>query len=63
MLLFYCVLDSYSFASPLVGSFFLALTPIWIVVASKHPATRIVLHSGWEPVITAMLISRWVSYL
>ncbi|KAG9490500.1 hypothetical protein GDO78_006047 [Eleutherodactylus coqui] len=40
-----------------VGSFFLALTPIWIVVASKHPATKTVLHSGWEPVITAMLIS------
>lgn len=53
----YTCIDSYSFASPLVGSFFLALTPIWIVVASKHPATRIVLHSGWEPVITAMLIS------
>ncbi|KAG9490497.1 hypothetical protein GDO78_006047 [Eleutherodactylus coqui] len=53
----YNCIDSYSFVSPLVGSFFLALTPIWIVVASKHPATKTVLHSGWEPVITAMLIS------
>ncbi|XP_073431231.1 solute carrier family 41 member 2 [Dendrobates tinctorius] len=53
----YSCIDSYSFVSPLVGSFFLALTPIWIVVASKHPATKTVLHSGWEPVITAMLIS------
>ncbi|XP_068133013.1 solute carrier family 41 member 2 [Hyperolius riggenbachi] len=53
----YSCIDSYSFVSPLVGTFFVALTPIWIVVASKHPATRIVLHSGWEPVITAMLIS------
>uniref|UniRef100_A0A8C5MKH4 Solute carrier family 41 member n=1 Tax=Leptobrachium leishanense TaxID=445787 RepID=A0A8C5MKH4_9ANUR len=52
--LYYCI---FSFASPLVGVFFLALTPIWIVIASKHPATRTVLHSGWEPVITAMLIS------
>ncbi|XP_048357382.1 solute carrier family 41 member 2 isoform X2 [Sphaerodactylus townsendi] len=41
----------------LVGAFFLALTPMWIVIAAKHPATRTVLHSGWEPVITAMVIS------
>uniref|UniRef100_A0A8C5MK17 Solute carrier family 41 member n=1 Tax=Leptobrachium leishanense TaxID=445787 RepID=A0A8C5MK17_9ANUR len=54
--LYYCI-GIFSFASPLVGVFFLALTPIWIVIASKHPATRTVLHSGWEPVITAMLIS------
>ncbi|XP_069085110.1 solute carrier family 41 member 2 isoform X2 [Pleurodeles waltl] len=54
--LYYC-LGSHSYISPLVGAFFLVLTPIWVVVASKHPATRIVLHSGWEPVITAMLIS------
>ncbi|XP_036863008.1 solute carrier family 41 member 2 isoform X2 [Manis javanica] len=43
--------------SCLVGVFFLALTPIWIIIAAKHPATRTVLHSGWEPVITAMVIS------
>ncbi|XP_069486004.1 solute carrier family 41 member 2 isoform X2 [Ambystoma mexicanum] len=53
----YVCLESYSYISLLVGAFFLALTPIWIVVAAKHPATRIVLHSGWEPVITAMIIS------
>ncbi|KAM4678188.1 solute carrier family 41 member 2 isoform 1-T2 [Discoglossus pictus] len=53
----YNCIDLYPFVSPLVGVFFLALTPIWIVIASKHPATRTVLHSGWEPVITAMLIS------
>ncbi|XP_063165008.1 solute carrier family 41 member 2 isoform X2 [Candoia aspera] len=41
----------------LVGAFFLALTPMWIIIAAKHPATRTVLHSGWEPVITAMVIS------
>ncbi|XP_029457383.1 solute carrier family 41 member 2 isoform X3 [Rhinatrema bivittatum] len=48
---------SYSYVPALVGIFFLALTPIWIKIASKHPATKTVLHSGWEPVITAMLIS------
>ncbi|MEE6480135.1 hypothetical protein FKM82_012475 [Ascaphus truei] len=53
----YNCIGTYSFVAPLVGAFFLALTPMWIVIASKHPATRTVLHSGWEPVITAMLIS------
>ncbi|XP_055973201.1 solute carrier family 41 member 2 [Sorex fumeus] len=53
----YSCLETYYYISPLVGVFFLALTPIWIIVAAKHPATRTVLHSGWEPVITAMVIS------
>ncbi|XP_028934799.1 solute carrier family 41 member 2 [Ornithorhynchus anatinus] len=53
----YDCIEKYHYISPLVGAFFLALTPIWIVIAAKHPATRIVLHSGWEPVITAMVIS------
>lgn len=51
-------LETYYYVSPLVGAFFLALTPMGIVIAAKHPATRTVLHSGWEPVITAMVISR-----
>ncbi|XP_054845219.1 solute carrier family 41 member 2 [Eublepharis macularius] len=53
----YDCLDKYYYISPLVGAFFLALTPMWIIIAAKHPATRTVLHSGWEPVITAMVIS------
>ncbi|KAM7179755.1 solute carrier family 41 member 2 isoform 2-T2 [Macrochelys suwanniensis] len=53
----YDCLETYYYISPLVGAFFLALTPMWIVIAAKHPATRTVLYSGWEPVITAMLIS------
>ncbi|NXG53583.1 S41A2 protein, partial [Psilopogon haemacephalus] len=53
----YTCLETYSYISPLVGAFFLALTPMGIVIAAKHPATRTVLHSGWEPVITAMVIS------
>lgn len=53
----YSCLENYYYISPLVGVIFLALTPIWIIVAAKHPATRTVLHSGWEPVITAMVIS------
>lgn len=38
------------------------LTPLWIVISSKHPASRTLLYSGWEPVITAMVISRCVYY-
>ncbi|XP_057598623.1 solute carrier family 41 member 2 [Hippopotamus amphibius kiboko] len=53
----YSCLETYYYILPLVGVFFLALTPIWIIIAAKHPATRTVLHSGWEPVITAMVIS------
>lgn len=53
----YSCLETYYYISPLVGVFFLALTPIWIIIAAKHPATRTVLYSGWEPVITAMVIS------
>ncbi|XP_021496604.1 solute carrier family 41 member 2 [Meriones unguiculatus] len=53
----YACLETYYYISPLVCAFFLALTPIWIIIAAKHPATRTVLHSGWEPVITAMVIS------
>ncbi|XP_030071376.1 solute carrier family 41 member 2 [Microcaecilia unicolor] len=53
----YDCLGTYSYVPALVGAFFLALTPIGIIIASKHPATKIVLHSGWEPVIIAMLIS------
>uniref|UniRef100_A0A4W2F1P4 Solute carrier family 41 member n=1 Tax=Bos indicus x Bos taurus TaxID=30522 RepID=A0A4W2F1P4_BOBOX len=49
--------ETYYYIPPLVGVVFLALTPIWIIIAAKHPATRTVLHSGWEPVITAMVIS------
>lgn len=56
----FLILETYYYISPLVGVFFLALTPIWIIVAAKHPATRTVLHSGWEPVITAMVVSRLV---
>ncbi|XP_029018942.1 solute carrier family 41 member 2 [Betta splendens] len=53
----YKCLDSYPYVSSLVCAFFLCLTPLWIVISSKHPASRTLLYSGWEPVITAMVIS------
>uniref|UniRef100_A0A8C7HXM4 Solute carrier family 41 member n=1 Tax=Oncorhynchus kisutch TaxID=8019 RepID=A0A8C7HXM4_ONCKI len=53
----YNCLDSHPYASSLVCAFFLSLTPVWMVISSKHPASRTLLYSGWEPVITAMVIS------
>ncbi|XP_076023492.1 solute carrier family 41 member 2 [Genypterus blacodes] len=53
----YNCLDSYPYVSSLFCAFFMCLTPLWIVISSKHPASRTLLYSGWEPVITAMVIS------
>lgn len=54
--------DSHPYVSSLVCAAFMFLTPLWIVVSSKHPASRTLLYSGWEPVITAMVISRCVPH-
>uniref|UniRef100_A0A8C1V8P7 Solute carrier family 41 member n=1 Tax=Cyprinus carpio TaxID=7962 RepID=A0A8C1V8P7_CYPCA len=48
---------SHPYVSSLVCGFFMCLTPLWMVISSKHPASRQLLYSGWEPVITAMFIS------
>ncbi|XP_072504134.1 solute carrier family 41 member 1 isoform X2 [Notamacropus eugenii] len=45
------------YINPLVCAFFVALLPVWVVLAKRSPATREVLYSGWEPVIIAMAIS------
>ncbi|MEQ2173325.1 hypothetical protein GOODEAATRI_031010 [Goodea atripinnis] len=46
------------YANPLVCAVFVAMCPVWVLIARKIPATREVLYSGWEPVIIAMAISR-----
>ncbi|XP_030632561.1 solute carrier family 41 member 1 [Chanos chanos] len=53
----YKELDHNNYANPLVCAFFVALTPIWVLIARQIPSTREVLYSGWEPVIIAMAIS------
>uniref|UniRef100_A0A096M5J2 Solute carrier family 41 member n=1 Tax=Poecilia formosa TaxID=48698 RepID=A0A096M5J2_POEFO len=40
-----------------VGGFFLLLTPVWVIIASRSPPIREVLKSGWQPVILAMSVS------
>lgn len=51
--------ENNDYANPLVCAVFVALCPIWVLIARKIPSTREVLYSGWEPVIIAMAISRY----
>ncbi|TMS16813.1 Solute carrier family 41 member 1 [Larimichthys crocea] len=45
------------YLSPLVILVFLALIPLWVMVARQSPQIKEVLRSGWQPVIVAMSIS------
>ncbi|XP_031142321.1 solute carrier family 41 member 1-like isoform X1 [Sander lucioperca] len=45
------------YLSPMVILVFLALIPLWVVVARQNPQISEVLRSGWQPVIVAMSIS------
>ncbi|XP_063307365.1 solute carrier family 41 member 1 [Pelobates fuscus] len=53
----YKEMKNHVFMNPIVCVLFIALLPIWIVIARRNPATREVLANGWEPVIIAMAIS------
>ncbi|XP_046880866.1 solute carrier family 41 member 1 [Hypomesus transpacificus] len=53
----YKELDLNNYANPLVCAVFVAITPVWVLIARRIPSTREVLYSGWEPVIIAMAIS------
>ncbi|XP_008410979.1 solute carrier family 41 member 1 isoform X2 [Poecilia reticulata] len=45
------------YLSPSVCLLFLALIPLWVVLARQSPQIKEVLRSGWQPVIVAMSIS------
>ncbi|KAK9528494.1 hypothetical protein VZT92_012648 [Zoarces viviparus] len=47
------------YVNPLVCAVFVALCPLWVLIARRIPSTRELLYSGWEPVIIAMAISRY----
>ncbi|GLD61349.1 solute carrier family 41 member 1 [Lates japonicus] len=53
----YKELEYNDYANPLVCAVFVAMCPLWVLIARKIPSTREVLYSGWEPVIIAMAIS------
>lgn len=50
--------DSYPSVLYLVALFCLCLVPLWVVIASKHPASQTLLHTGWMPIVIALVISR-----
>ncbi|TWW75651.1 Solute carrier family 41 member 2 [Takifugu flavidus] len=54
----YSNIDSYPSVLYLVALFCLCLVPLWVVIASKHPASQALLHTGWTPIIIALVISR-----
>ncbi|XP_078114184.1 solute carrier family 41 member 2-like [Sander vitreus] len=54
---FYSLIDLYPHVLYMVVLLLLCLIPLWVVISSKHPASCILLRTGWEPIITAMVIS------
>ncbi|XP_073324234.1 solute carrier family 41 member 1 [Pagrus major] len=53
----YKELEFNDYANPLVCAVFVAMCPLWVLIARRIPSTRELLYSGWEPVIIAMAIS------
>ncbi|XP_063053847.1 solute carrier family 41 member 2 [Engraulis encrasicolus] len=49
--------DAHPYVPYLLGVLLLCLTPVWVVMSFRHPESRKLLYSGWEPIITAMVIS------
>ncbi|XP_011374380.1 solute carrier family 41 member 3 isoform X8 [Pteropus vampyrus] len=45
------------YLTPLVSIGFMALTPVWVLIAKQNPPTMKILKSGWFPIILAMMIS------
>uniref|UniRef100_A0A8D3DX31 Solute carrier family 41 member n=1 Tax=Scophthalmus maximus TaxID=52904 RepID=A0A8D3DX31_SCOMX len=54
---FYSLTELQPYVLYLVDMLILCLVPLWVVIASKHPDSHIMLRTGWEPIITAMVIS------
>ncbi|XP_047676042.1 solute carrier family 41 member 2 isoform X1 [Tachysurus fulvidraco] len=54
--LFYCI-ELYPYVIYVVCVIFLCLTPIWVTLSFCHSESHKLLYNGWEPIITAMVIS------
>jgi solute carrier family 41 len=46
--------------SSIIAALFLATIPLWVYIAWKEVHTKKILIHGWFPVVSAMIISRWV---
>ncbi|XP_063220530.1 solute carrier family 41 member 1-like [Bacillus rossius redtenbacheri] len=55
--LLYDAIGKEDWLAPLIISCYVLITPLWVWIAKNHEHTREVLHSGWTPVMAAMLIS------
>lgn len=60
---FFAFIDFYPFVLYLAALFCACLVPLWVFIASKHPASQILLRTGWAPIIVAMVISRYAPHL
>ncbi|XP_060932485.1 solute carrier family 41 member 2 [Limanda limanda] len=54
---FHSISELQPYVMYLVDLLILCLIPLWVMISSKHPASQILLRTGWEPIITAMVIS------
>ncbi|KAF5907533.1 solute carrier family 41 member 2-like, partial [Clarias magur] len=54
--LFSCI-ELYPYVIYVVCVIFLCLTPIWVMITFCHSESHKLLYNGWEPIITAMVIS------
>ncbi|XP_053742547.1 solute carrier family 41 member 2 [Synchiropus splendidus] len=54
---FYSFMEIYPFVLYLMDLLYLCLIPLWVVVSSTHPETHILLRTGWQPIIAALVIS------
>ncbi|CAL1528169.1 unnamed protein product [Lymnaea stagnalis] len=55
--LLYAAIGKQLWLAPTIIVFFLVLLPLWVVICVKNKYTNDVIHSGWVPVLSAMLIS------
>nr|XP_025721987.1 solute carrier family 41 member 3-like isoform X2 [Callorhinus ursinus] len=46
------------YLTPLLCISFMALIPIWVLIAKQNPPIMKILKFGWFPIILAMVISR-----
>uniref|UniRef100_A0A665UU72 Solute carrier family 41 member n=1 Tax=Echeneis naucrates TaxID=173247 RepID=A0A665UU72_ECHNA len=53
---FYSLTELYPYVLYLIDLLLLCLIPLWVAIASQHPGSHILLQTGWEPIITAMII-------
>ncbi|CAG0887226.1 unnamed protein product [Darwinula stevensoni] len=52
-----CSTERWWYLSPTTIGILLLSIPLWVYIAGRNPHTKVVLQTGWTPVISAMVIS------